>query len=154
MKKLLSTLLCALLLLSTFSPSFSISESKDIAPSSSSPTNASVIRYEGPGFDTPEDAVLYYLAGLKNLDIEQMLGAFAWETQAARFDFRYSVIRHKGAEHDMVPSMPSSDSFLLSANVERLRGYQIESIYFALEYYFLGENHYLNTPYWMIQIKE
>ena len=154
MKKLLSTLVCALLLLSTFSPSFSISESKDIAPSSSSPTNASVIRYEGPGFDTPEDAVLYYLAGLKNLDIEQMLGAFAWETQAARFDFRYSVIRHKGAEHDMVPSMPSSDSFLLSANVERLRGYQIESIYFALEYYFLGENHYLNTPYWMIQIKE
>ena len=28
-------------------------------------------RYEGEGFDTPEDAALYYLAGLKNQDFEQ-----------------------------------------------------------------------------------
>ena len=34
-------------------------------------------RYEGEGFDTPEDAALYYLAGLKNQDFEQMLAAFA-----------------------------------------------------------------------------
>ena len=48
-------------------------------------------RYEGEGFDTPEDAALYYLAGLKNQDFEQMLAAFAWETQADHFDFRSFV---------------------------------------------------------------
>ena len=35
------------------------------------------IRYEGQGFATPEDALACYMEGLKNLDFEQMMSAFA-----------------------------------------------------------------------------
>lgn len=37
---------------------------------------------EGPGFDTPEDAVLAYLEGLNNGDVKEMLSTFAYETYA------------------------------------------------------------------------
>ena len=42
-------------------------------------------KLEGPGFDTPEEALACYMEGLKNLDFEQMLSAFAWETQAEHY---------------------------------------------------------------------
>ena len=46
------------------------------------------IKYEGKGFGTPEEALTCYMEGLKNLDFEQMLIAFAWETQMAHYDFK------------------------------------------------------------------
>ena len=39
--------------------------------------------WETGGFDTPEDAILQYLSGLKACDPDRMLGAFAWETLSA-----------------------------------------------------------------------
>ena len=41
---------------------------------------------EGPGFDTPEDAVLAYLEGMNQGDVSAMLSTFAFETLAARAD--------------------------------------------------------------------
>ena len=39
-------------------------------------------KYEGEGFYTPEEAVNCYLEGIKNLDFEKILSAFAWERQS------------------------------------------------------------------------
>ena len=144
MKKLFCMLLCAVLLLSACSG----------ALGAGALPGTDALRYEGPGFDTPEDAVLYYLAGLKNLDMEQMLGAFAWETQAAHYSFRDHTIRRKGANPVSIPGMPFSDGFLTCGNVEVMRGNQANSIYSAMEWYFLGDSHYMNTPTLSLRIRD
>ena len=136
MKKWLCMLLCAALLFSACS----------VAAAAGPLPGTEALRYEGPGFDTPEDAVLYYLSGLKNLDMEQMLGAFAWETQAEHFSFRDQVLRLKGFSPVNIPGMPFTGSLLTSAGVEQLRGGAENSIYAALEWYFLGDSHYMYTP--------
>ena len=96
-------------------------------------------RYEGNGFDTPEDAALYYVAGLKNLDLEQMLSAFAWETQADRFDFKAMLTRIRGISPTNIPGMPVCNELSRSAAVEQLRGAQTNCICTALEYYINDE---------------
>lgn len=96
-------------------------------------------RYEGEGFDTPEEAALYYVAGLKNLDLEQMLSAFAWETQAERYDYKAMVSRAKGTDPTYVPGMPVFNDLSRSANVEQLRDAQTSYICKALEYYINDE---------------
>ena len=118
MRKLFCLLLCGMLLLAVSPASAGFFSSKDDQTEEKG-MNAD-FRYEGPGFDTPEDAVLYYLAGLKNLDIEQMLGAFSWETQAAHYSFRDLVLRMKGMEPTVVPGMPFSDGFSTAAKVENI----------------------------------
>lgn len=90
-------------------------------------------RYEGSGFDTPEEAALWYLAGIRNLDFEQILSAFAWETQAAHFDFRAFISRIQNIVISYHPGMPASNGLLLSAMVEELRDYQVDLIRRALE---------------------
>ena len=92
-----------------------------------------LFRYEGPGFDTPEEAALYYLAGLKNQDFEQMLDAFAWETQADHFDYGSMVARAKGTDPAYTPGMPFTNELLRSANVEELRYTQTNAISRSLE---------------------
>ena len=96
-------------------------------------------RYEGEGFDTPEDAALYYLAGLKNQDFEQMLAAFAWETQADHFDFRSFTAYMKGFNPVSVPGMPFSNGLLYSAELEEMRTRQAWLISRALELFVNNE---------------
>ena len=96
-------------------------------------------RYEGEGFDTPEDAALYYLAGLKNQDFEQMLAAFAWETQADHFDFRSFTAYMKGFNPVSVPGMPFSNGLLYSAELEEMRSRQAWLISRALELFVNNE---------------
>lgn len=93
------------------------------------------VSYEGEGFDTPEDAALCYLAGLKNMDFNQMLSAFAWETQAECFDYKAMITRAKGTDPTYVPGMPAANNLLLSANVELIRDSQIIYICRAIENY-------------------
>ena len=38
---------------------------------------ANTMKYEGEGFATPEEALTCYMEGLKNLDFDQMMSAFA-----------------------------------------------------------------------------
>ena len=96
-------------------------------------------RYEGEGFDTPEDAALYYLAGLKNQDFEQMLAAFAWETQADHYDFRSLAAYLRGFDPVIVPGMPFSNELLYSANLEQIRCRQAYLISRALELFVNSE---------------
>ena len=107
----------------------------------SASTAASAARYEGPGFDTPEAAITCYLEGLKNLDFEQMLSAFAWETQISHYDFSAYFQRLKAYVPDIKPRVPSVNDFMLSANLHELRSNQIDLIYRSLEAYILGNDY-------------
>jgi len=97
------------------------------------------IRYEGDGFATPEEALACYMEGLKNLDFEQMMSAFAWETQMEHYDLRTFFERIGAYQPTMRPRMPSVNDFMFSANVNVLRFYQADLIYRSIEAYILGE---------------
>ena len=97
------------------------------------PAEAVTIRsgYEGEGFDTPEEAVLYFLDGLKNLDYEQMLDAYAWETRISH----YSMEEKFRQDRMFAPGdvwLPGSDDFTHALNLAALRdgeaGYIARSI--------------------------
>ena len=97
-------------------------------------------KYEGEGFDTPEEALTCYMEGLKNLNFEQMLSAFAWETQIEHYDFKGYFERLRAYQPSMRPRMPSVNEFMFSANVNSLRSYQTDLIYNSIEKYILGED--------------
>ena len=98
------------------------------------------VRYEGEGFSTPEEALICYMEGLRNLDFDQMLSAFAWETQMKHYDFKAFFERTGAYQPTMRPRIPSVNDFMFSANVNILRFYQADLIYRSLEQYILGEN--------------
>ena len=98
------------------------------------------VRYEGEGFDTPEEALTCYMEGLKNLNFEQMLGSFAWETQIAHYDFKAFFERIRAYQPVTRPRMPSVNDFMFSANVNVLRFTQADLIYRSLEQYILGDD--------------
>ena len=100
-------------------------------------------KYEGDGFDTPEAALTCYMEGIKNLSFEQMLSAFAWETQIEHFDFKAYFERSRMYSPSMRPRMPSENDFMLSADVNITRFHQTSLIYRSLEQYILGDD----SPY-------
>ncbi|MBQ4435542.1 MAG: hypothetical protein II879_05540 [Clostridia bacterium] len=101
-----------------------------------------VSTYEGPGFDTPQETITCYLEGLKNLDFEQMLHAFAWETQARHYDVEVLHKRLRVYSPSVKPRMPSFNDFMLSATLHELRSSQVDLIYQSLESYILGEDYH------------
>ena len=101
---------------------------------------AAAVRYEGPGFSTPEEALTCYMEGLKNLDFEQMMSAFAWETQMEHYSFEALFERIRAYHPTLRPRMPSTNSFMFSANVNVLRFNQADYIYRSLEQYILGDD--------------
>ena len=103
------------------------------------------IRYEGNGFAAPEEALACYMEGLKNLDFEQMMSAFAWETQMEHYDLRVYLERMMSYQPTMRPRMPSLNDFMFSANVNVLRFYQADMIYRSIESYILGEDSPANS---------
>ena len=98
------------------------------------------VRYEGDGFATPEEALTCYMEGLKNLDFEQMLSAFAWETQMEHYDLQVFFERIRAYQPTIRPRMPSVNDFMFSANVNILRFNQADMIYRSIEAYILGED--------------
>ena len=104
------------------------------------PSTPAAIHYEGDGFASPEDALACYMEGLKNLDFEQMMSAFAWETQMEHYDLRAFFERVGAYQPTMRPRMPSVNDFMFSANVNILRFYQADLIYRSIEAYILGDD--------------
>ena len=84
------------------------------------PTVSERISYEGNGFATPEDAVLFFLDGLKNLDLEQMLDAYTWETRASRFDAREYLLWNKTFNDNMI-WLPAYYDGITRLNMEAMR---------------------------------
>ena len=101
---------------------------------------ADTIRYEGKGFATPEEALACYMEGLKNLDFEKIMSAFAWETQMEHYDFQAYFERIMAYQPTMRPRMPSVNDFMFSANVNVLRSSQADLIYRSVEAYILGDD--------------
>ena len=98
------------------------------------------IHYEGAGFSTPEEAVTCYMEGYKNLDFDQILGAFAWETQASHASMQMYAERIRSYSPAAMPRMPSFSKFVERVNVDALRSSQVRYIYAALDNYILGED--------------
>ena len=95
--------------------------------------------YEGEGFDTPEEAVLYFLGGLKNLDYEQMLDAYAWETMISH----YSMEEKFRQDRTFTPGdiwLPGSDDFTHALNLAALRDGEAESIARGMQAFLLDDN--------------
>ena len=103
-------------------------------------TAAGTIKYEGEGFATPEEALTCYMEGLKNLDFEQMMSAFAWETQMEHYDLQAYFERIMAYQPTMRPRMPSVNNFMFSANVNVLRFNQADLIYRSVEAFILGDD--------------
>ena len=98
-------------------------------------------RLEGNGFDTPEEAVTYYLEGIRNLDFKQILGAFAWETQAEHFSTDAKIRRLRVYTLGQKPRMLGDSDFVRTANLYSLFTAQVDAIYASLELYILQEAH-------------
>ena len=101
---------------------------------------AATIKYEGEGFTTPEEALTCYMEGLKNLNFEQMLSAFAWETQLEHYDLKAYFERVGVYQLTMRPRMPFANDFMFSANVNVMRSNQADLIYRSIEAYILGDD--------------
>ena len=99
------------------------------------------IRLEGNGFDSPEAAVTCYLEGLKNLNFEQMLRAFAWETQAEHYSMETRIRRLQSYSYGTRPRLIGDSDFIRSANMYSLLAVQIDAIYQSLDVYILQEDH-------------
>jgi len=84
--------------------------------------------YEGPGWDTPEEAVLYYLEGLKEQDIDKMIGAYAVESYIDRFDLIALITRISAYSPSMVPRMPNTGDLLRAINIEARKNEIVQSI--------------------------
>ena len=100
------------------------------------------IHYEGSGFDTAQDAVTCYMNGLKNLDFEQMLSAYAWETLASHYSVETFTKRIRAYSPTASARMPSFNDFMVSANLNMLRANEVRMIYSALEAYIMGEEYH------------
>ena len=67
---------------------------------------------EGPGFDSPEEAVTAYLEALKNGDVEGMLATFAIETYVAEMDAQAYLERMWAFALGDFRGAPVSDPYL------------------------------------------
>ena len=108
------------------------------------PASGEGIRYEGPGFDTPEEALTCYVEGIKELDFEKILSAFAWETQASHYSVKKQIERARSFSVSMKPRIPSDHPFAVTANLESLRSLQVDNLYKSLEFLMMGEHYHNN----------
>jgi len=110
--------------------------------------------YEGPGWDTPEEAVLYYLEGLKEQDIGKMIGAYAIETYIDHFDLTTLLIRINAYTPALVPRLPNTGDLLRAMNVEARKNEIMQGLFFHMVSICMPEQDFLNTTAFMSDNKE
>ena len=69
---------------------------------------------EGPGFDTPQEAVLAYLEGLNNADVREMLSTFAFESYAEHANPEDMLRRVRTFMYGQTSSIPMNSDFAKS----------------------------------------
>lgn len=84
--------------------------------------------YEGAGWDTPEEAVMEYLQGLKEQDIGKMISAHAVETYIDHFDLQAQLVRLRTYMMSMVPRLPNTNALARSINIESRKNEIVQSI--------------------------
>lgn len=70
------------------------------------------IRYEGPGFNTPEEAALAYLDALKVGDVDGMISTFSIETYVDHFDVKASLEWLKSYSYSSYASTPTANEYI------------------------------------------
>ncbi len=98
-------------------------------------TPAPPVKIENTGYDTPEAAVADYLEGLKRLDFDRMLGAFAMESYVESFDFGAQLQRLGAYMPITAIKAPNVNEFVRTLNLESLRAQVTDIIiwqYFVL----------------------
>ena len=86
-----------------------------------------------------ESAAQERLEGLKNQNIQQMLGAFAWETQNSRYSLKDYILRMQCVNETAAIRMPAFSSLMAGSNLCSLRYVQANRIQKALRRYVLAE---------------
>lgn len=98
-------------------------------------------RFEGSGYDSPEEALTAYLEALRENDADAMLATFAIESYAKNFDFEaYFVEGHAWFEPSYsygVPSLPTDTEYGYRLAVEQRAAALAEDI--ATPYFMLAE---------------
>lgn len=84
--------------------------------------------YEGAGWDTPEDAVLVYLEGMKEQDLNKMISAYAVETHIDHFNLQAQLERIRTYTITMTPRMPNATNLLRGINTEARKNEIVQSI--------------------------
>ena len=87
-------------------------------------------KYEGDGWATPEEAVQVYLAGLKALDLDKMLSAFAIESFVDHYHFAAKIEDMDAYNYHIENRLPSTNDLFTSLNVETRKGGISDAIFF------------------------
>ena len=103
--------------------------------------------YEGPGWDTPEEAVLVYLEGLKEQDVDKMISAYAVETYIDHFDLTAELTRVRSHTLNRVPRMPNTGNLLRSINIEARKNEIVRGISFQMTSFCLPEEDFIEPTY-------
>ena len=75
-------------------------------------------KYEGKGFDSPEEAVTAYAKALSKGDVEEMISTFAVETYAENYDLEeYMEAVHSYSFNSLNTSLPNNSSYTQDVNV-------------------------------------
>ena len=69
------------------------------------------------GFDTPEEALIFYLEGLRDSDLDRMLSAFAIESFVENHNFEYFIERIRAYSPFADVRMPNANDFVESMNL-------------------------------------
>ena len=102
---------------------------------------------EGSGWDTPEDAVMQYLEGLKEQDLGKMISAYAIETYIDHFDLKAQLTRAAGYTNNAIPSMPNASSLLRDINIEARKNQIVRTILSQITSICLpGQDFFQPTP--------
>lgn len=75
-------------------------------------------RLETEGFDTPEKAVSMYIEGLRTMELKRMMGAFAVETYAEKYDFEANLERLKAYVPAQDIKLPNANRLAADLNIE------------------------------------
>lgn len=80
------------------------------------------------GFDSPEDAVIAYLEGLRDSDLNRMIYAFAVERYVENYNFEALLNRLQAYTLTHEIRMPNANEFVTAMNIESRRARVIDGI--------------------------
>lgn len=92
-------------------------ETQESTPAREPETPQGPVTVEGPGFDSPEEAILAYAKALQKGDVQEILSTFAVETYVENFDLT-AWIDNSGA-YTIAGSqpIPSADDYTMGLNL-------------------------------------
>jgi len=110
------------------------------------PASASAT-YESPGFVSAEDALMAYIEGLQQGDLQQMIGAFAIETYIEHLDLVAWIERLNSYFPNIAVKLPNASPMVTALNIESRRANIIDEILRQLMSFHIEDESvmYMNT---------